>query len=361
MSEYLIKQFHQTGEAVYLDMWEEALLGIQKHMITTTKHAHLRFVAELPSGIGGQLSPKMDHLVAFLPGSIALGATGGLTLAEARKLPTWNAQKEQQMELAKELTKTFWGMYNVTDTGLAPEIAWFEADEADLQPRPGERKMLRSSNKRDLWKKDYIIKPLDAHNLQRPETVESLLMMYRITEDPIYREWGWRIFESFQKYGLVDDGEGYTSLDDVRTVPPRRRDNMESFWLVRPFCLPLCDHSRCPKANLLFLSQTGRNTKVPIPVVLTTRFPTFRSDRLQHRSTHFPTNELLTAEVRDGLEAKVCSWEKLVNELKQSPRGCHQLSLTCRTQIELVWAASLHGLGKWKRHDTQKVLPGDTS
>jgi endoplasmic reticulum Man9GlcNAc2 1,2-alpha-mannosidase len=29
------------------------------------------------------LSPKMDHLVCFLPGSIALGATGGLTLLEA--------------------------------------------------------------------------------------------------------------------------------------------------------------------------------------------------------------------------------------------------------------------------------------
>jgi hypothetical protein len=130
-------------------MWEEALLGMLKHMITTTKHAKLLFVAELPNGIGGQLSPKMDHLVAFLPGAIALGATGGLTVAEARKLPTWSAQKDQQMKLAKELMKTCWGMYDVTDTGLAPEIAWFEAYQVDLQPRPGERSMPRSSNNRD--------------------------------------------------------------------------------------------------------------------------------------------------------------------------------------------------------------------
>jgi hypothetical protein len=104
---------------------------------------------------------------------------------------------------------------------------------------------------------------------------------------------------------------GTPPLHDVRTVPPRRRDNMESFWLVRtiPFSLPLCDHSCCPKANLLFLSQTGRNTKVPLLAILTTRLPPIRSGRLQHRSTHLPTSELLTAEVRNGVEAEICSWE----------------------------------------------------
>ena len=82
------------------------------------------------------------------------------------------------------------------------------------------------------WKKDFIIKPLDAHNLQRPETVESLFMMYRITGDSIYREWGWKIFQAFQEHTKTPFGDGYTSLDDVRTVPPKTRDNMESFWLV---------------------------------------------------------------------------------------------------------------------------------
>lgn len=31
--------------------------------------------------------------------------------------------------------------------------------------------------------------PLDARNILRPETVESLFIAYRITGDPIYREW----------------------------------------------------------------------------------------------------------------------------------------------------------------------------
>jgi mannosyl-oligosaccharide alpha-1,2-mannosidase len=104
-------------------MWEEALAGIQKHLVTTTKHSNLRFIAELPQGIGGKLSPKMDHLVCFLPGSIAVGATEGQTEAEARKLPSWNAQKEEQMELARELMRTCWAMYATTESGLSPEIA----------------------------------------------------------------------------------------------------------------------------------------------------------------------------------------------------------------------------------------------
>ena len=45
-----------------------------------------------------------------------------------------------------------------------------------------------------------------------------------------YREWGWQVFESFEKYTKVDSG-GYTSLDDVTTLPPQRRDKMETFFL----------------------------------------------------------------------------------------------------------------------------------
>ncbi|CAD6442838.1 b9548ce6-ce4d-4457-b755-2bbabea5f0d1 [Sclerotinia trifoliorum] len=69
--EYLIKQYLQTSgqEPVYLDMWSQALEGVQKNLVTYTKYANLTIIAELPSGIGGRLSPKMDHLVCFLPGS----------------------------------------------------------------------------------------------------------------------------------------------------------------------------------------------------------------------------------------------------------------------------------------------------
>ncbi|KAI0595168.1 glycoside hydrolase family 47 protein [Biscogniauxia sp. FL1348] len=211
--EYLVKQSIQTSgkEPVYLQLWDEALTGIQKHLITTTKNSKLKFVAELPQGIDGPLSPKMDHLVCFLPGSIALGATRGRTLANARRMPDWNLQKEEQIQLAKDLMKTY---------------------EQDLQPFPGNRRMTSARNSLESWKRDYIVKPLDAHNLQRPETVESLFMMWRITEDSIYREWGWKIFQAFEKHTKLGNNKGYASLNDVNSIPPPKRDSMESFWLA---------------------------------------------------------------------------------------------------------------------------------
>lgn len=232
-AEYLIKQYLQTSgqEPIYLQMWEEVVAGIEKHLVLQTKHAGLKVIGELPQGIGGHLSPKMDHLVCFLPGSIALGATGGYTVSQARKMPGWTAQKERQIQLAKDILKTCWGMYVVTKTGLAPEIAWFNVHEQDLKPRSGERPGRKTKDSLEAWKEDFIVKQLDAHNLQRPETVESLFMMWRITEDPLYREWGWKIFQAFEKHTKIE-GKGYTSLNDVNALPPPTRDNMESFWLV---------------------------------------------------------------------------------------------------------------------------------
>jgi hypothetical protein len=231
--EYLIKQHLQTGEKIYLDMWDESLAGVKKHLITYTKHSHFTVVAERPSGLDGNLHPKMDHLVCFYPGTIALAATGGLSLAEARKLPTWGKKQEEDMMLARELTKTCMGMYRVTPTRLAPEIAHFELDDP---PKMYKDFILHSTSDMDPetedWKKDFNIKPADAHNLQRPETVESLFYMWRITGDDIYREWGWEMFEAFVKYTIVENGGGFTSVGDVMQVPPPKRDNMESFWLV---------------------------------------------------------------------------------------------------------------------------------
>ena len=177
--------------------------------------------------------PKMDHLVCFMPGTIALGATGGLNISEAKKLSTWGAQQEEDMELARQLMKTCWGMYKATATGLAPEIAHFNIYDPPQMMRHGILKSPETLDPADDadWKQDYVIKPADAHNLQRPETVESLFYMWRITGDEMYREWGWEMFQSFVKYTMVEDG-GFSSIGNVNEIPPPSRDNMESFWLV---------------------------------------------------------------------------------------------------------------------------------
>lgn len=236
--EYLIKQYLQTSkqEPIYKTLWDEALAGVRKHLLTYSTRANLTILGERPDGLSGHLSPKMDHLVCFLPGTIALGATEGLSLAEAKKSPSWTQKQEEEMQLAQELMKTCWGMSKATPTGLAPEITYFDVDSP---PRAGADGLLTAnvdfkatSGPEASWKEDYIIKPQDSHNLQRPETVESLFYMWRITGDATYREWGWEMFQSFVEHSILEDGGGFASLSNVNQLPPMMRDNMESFWLA---------------------------------------------------------------------------------------------------------------------------------
>ncbi|CAF3671154.1 unnamed protein product [Rotaria sp. Silwood1] len=71
----------------------------------------------------------------------------------------------------------------------------------------------------------------DAHNLLRPELVESLYYMYHITGNEMYQDWGWNIFQSFEKYTRQD--EGYSSISDVRNKDDvRPRNKMESYFLA---------------------------------------------------------------------------------------------------------------------------------
>ncbi|KAF0448079.1 mannosyl-oligosaccharide alpha-1,2-mannosidase [Gigaspora margarita] len=209
--EYLLKQFIQTSntEHFYRRMYDEAIKGVKTHLIDHSYPSGLLYIGEL-SGYGDDtISPKMDHLVCFMGGNLALGATQGRKVNDIQKHMSDNDLED--LDIGKELTKTCVEIYFSTSTGLAPEIAYFSTSEDATN--------------------DIIIKPLDSHNLLRPETVESLFILWRLTGDVQYREWGWKIFQAFEKYSKVDEG-GYTSLDDVTVVPPKRRDKMETFWLA---------------------------------------------------------------------------------------------------------------------------------
>lgn len=244
--EYLIKQYLQTSEQepVYQSMWNDSMKGIQKHLLTYSKPSNFLLIAEKPSGLVGALSPKVDHLTCFMPGTIALATTKGATLAEARKQKNWGAEQEEGIYIAEELMKTCWGMYKTTKTGLAPEIAHFNIYDPprmysayNAKNRPQSPATFEPANGPDqkghfVGADDYVIHAGDKHNLQRPETVESLFYMWRITGDEKYRNWGWEMFQSFIRWTAIEDGTGFSSLSNVDEIPPTSRDNMESFWLV---------------------------------------------------------------------------------------------------------------------------------
>uniref|UniRef100_S4RFH3 alpha-1,2-Mannosidase n=1 Tax=Petromyzon marinus TaxID=7757 RepID=S4RFH3_PETMA len=194
--EYLLKQWLQGGkrEKHLLNSYLEAMSGMQKHLLGTSQPNHLTFIGEL---ISGALKPKMDHLVCFLPGTLALGARHGLD--------------PSHMELAEKLLETCYQMYQQMETGLSPEISHFNMQAGSTH--------------------DIEVKPADRHNLLRPETVESLFYLHRFTDKVKYQDWGWEIFQSFQRYTRVATG-GYSSINNVRSPSnPEPRDKMESFFL----------------------------------------------------------------------------------------------------------------------------------
>lgn len=42
---------------------------------------------------------------------------------------------------------------------------------------------------------DMYVKTNDAHNLLRPELIESLFYMWYFTGNKTYQDWGWQIFQ----------------------------------------------------------------------------------------------------------------------------------------------------------------------
>lgn len=72
--------------------------------------------------------------VCFLPGTLAIGATKGMTKEKAMKENLLTFEDLENLKLAEELTHTCFEMYAVTSTGLAPEIAYFhtQVDSASI-------------------------------------------------------------------------------------------------------------------------------------------------------------------------------------------------------------------------------------
>ncbi|OWO99303.1 hypothetical protein B2J93_411 [Marssonina coronariae] len=64
----------------------------------------------------------------------------------------------------------------------------------------------------------------------RPEAIESVWYMYRITGDSTWQDKGWKMFESI--INATSTEYGHSAIYDVTLEQPVRIDEMESFWLA---------------------------------------------------------------------------------------------------------------------------------
>ena len=196
----------------------------------------LLYVAERRGGVDGEMSHKMDHLVCFLPGVLALGHAEGLgerwgggdddrERGVARALRHLGfSGNATHLDVARELARTCVQMYARTPTGLAPEIAHFPLSGLGRRGGRGETTSRFG---------DFIVKENDAHNLLRPETVESLWMLWRVTGEREWRDAGGEMWRAWERHAKVDSG-GYAGVESVLRGDGREKnrvDKMESFWL----------------------------------------------------------------------------------------------------------------------------------
>ena len=184
---------------------------------SVNKNHGLLYVAERVGGVGGTLVHKMDHLVCFLPGVLALGYSEGLggrwgAGDAARERLAGDALERLgfkrdagHLDVAVELLRTCVSMYTRTPAGLAPEIAHFPASGLTAGGA-GEDKVHAFG--------DLLVKKKDAHNLLRPETVESLFVLWRVTRSEEWRDAGWAMWRAWERHARVDTG-GYAGVDSV--------------------------------------------------------------------------------------------------------------------------------------------------
>lgn len=197
-------------------------------MVRTTPNEKLVYVGEILDG--DVFSAKMDHLVCFLPGTLLLGYKNGMP--------------QEHLYLAEQLMDTCYQMYVKQPTLLSPEVVYFNLD---------------GESETDMFTKASV-----AYNLLRPEFVESLYYFYALTGKTAYQDWGWTIFNAFEKYTKVE--HGYTSIGNVGSVEHTRpKDNMESFFLsetLKYFYLLFSDDR-----NEIDLSKFVFNTEAhPLPI-----------------------------------------------------------------------------------------------
>ncbi|KAF3623804.1 Mannosyl-oligosaccharide 1,2-alpha-mannosidase MNS2 [Capsicum annuum] len=189
--EYLLKVWIQGNRTAavshYRKMWETSMKGLLSLVRRTTPSSF----AYLCEKMGRSLNDKMDELACFAPGMLALGSSG-YSPDESQKF----------LSLAEELAWTCYNFYQSTPTKLAGENYFFN-DGHDMTVGTS-------------W------------NILRPETVESLFYLWRLTGNKTYQEWGWNIFQAFEKNSRIESG--YVGLKDVNTGV---KDNvMQSFFLA---------------------------------------------------------------------------------------------------------------------------------
>jgi len=192
--EYLLKEWLRSGKTdnIAKKMFDEAAIDVENELVKTSASGLVYFAEQKY----GKVEHKMDHLACFGAGMYGLAAHEEQDENSAR----W-------MEIAKGITNTCHESYDRSDTKLGPEAFRFtEAVEA------------------------RAMKANERYYILRPETFESYFILWRLTHDQKYRDWGWEAVQALETNCKAPGG--YTGIKNVYQKDGQKDDVQQSFFLA---------------------------------------------------------------------------------------------------------------------------------
>lgn len=195
--EYLLKRYIQSGgkEHHLLQAWKRAMREMKDSLLQTSDTG-LTYIAvsakRLKNGELRSSQNQMEHLSCFVSGMLAMASH----FVPVEEREDWWLPKSE------EIVRTCYEMYRTSPSGLSPEFVYF--DSSGVHASPG--------------RENFRL---------RPETLESLFYLHRITGNSTYRDWSWKIFQAINRNTKTN--YGFASVEDVTQVPVELVDSEETF------------------------------------------------------------------------------------------------------------------------------------
>ncbi|KAF2794367.1 glycoside hydrolase family 47 protein [Melanomma pulvis-pyrius CBS 109.77] len=233
--EYFPKQHMLLGGLVdqYQNLYERAIEAAKVHLFFRPLHPENQDV--LVSGttnIWG-LQPEGQHLACFAGGMVAIGAK------------IFN--RTDELDVARKLVDGCIWAYDSMPTGIMPEtfnlIPCSDPEDCIWSTERWHKAVLTVSGNgetddaTDIIKEDHLppgyTKIRDRRFLLRPEAIESIFILYRITGDRTLQDSAWRMFTAIQNATATEFAN--SAIADV-TCPDsqatEKLDSCESFWMA---------------------------------------------------------------------------------------------------------------------------------
>ena len=209
-----------------LAAWNKAYHGLKTKLLKKSGKSGLWFFAEINNL--GSVTNQMGHLSCHMPAVLALAFSA--------------FGEEEYLTIAENVAATCWKLYEDSASGIGPEtVEFFESGNEDYRVLNGK----------------YIL---------RPELIESLFYLYRLTGKTMYRDQAWKIFESLERHCKVPTG--YTGLRDVNQIDSHD-DSQQSFFFaetLKYLYLVFADSSVLSLDQFIFTTE-GHPLEIP-PVVV---------------------------------------------------------------------------------------------